>query len=394
MKPLKLNSFYKFICFVLLVILIVSAVGFAADGWQVTPNTPDSGEVGDKTDDADENKDGQTPSEDDNDNTEDENDKSNETDTDKDNTDATPVIPEEPKVIYTNSITGLEVTEEEFNALPIGVIVNPSAPLYGISDTDIAIEFPIEDGSTRLLAYSTSSEVLWKIGSLSATRNYITGTASFFGGIVVCYGKDDKVVYNAWETEKLELDLSAYTNAYYTENTLYVYTSESMITSALNRAPELSYTASGYKDAPYDFVSDTAFVGTTAANTVIIPFSANNESEFYYHEKTDKYLFYKSGSRKIDMLNGKNVSYTNVFLLFADAVTYEKADGTELVIDTTSGGTGYYVSKGMLTEFRWSTDKSGALHFSTLSGERLMINRGNAYMAFFKASNSAAVKAY
>ena len=72
MKPLKLNSFYKFICFLLLVILIVSAVGFAADGWQVPPNTPDSGDVGDKTDDTDENKDGQTPSDDDK-NTEDEN---------------------------------------------------------------------------------------------------------------------------------------------------------------------------------------------------------------------------------------------------------------------------------------------------------------------------------
>ena len=94
------------------------------------------------------------------------------------------------------------------------------------------------------------------------------------------------------------------------------------------------------------------------------------------------------------MLNGKNISYTNLFLLFADAVTYEKAEGTELIIDITSGGTGYYISKGMLTEFRWSTDKSGALHFSTLSGEKLSVNRGNSYMAFFKASNSSDVKLY
>lgn len=390
MKPLKLNSFYKFICFVLLVILIVSAVGFAADGWQI-PNTPDSGEIGNKTDDTDENKDGQVPSEDNN--NEGENNQSDKNDTDN-NTEQPPIIPEEPEVIYTSTITGLEITEEEFNTLPIGVIVNPSAPLYGISDADVAIEFPIEDGTTRLLSYSTSSDVLWKIGALSATRNYITGTAGFFGGIVVCYGNDDKVVYNAWETGKLELDLSRYASTYYTENTLYIYTSESMINSALNREPDLSYTASGYKDAPYDFISNTAFVGTTVANTVIIPFSSENESAFYYHENTGKYLFYKSGNRKIDMLNGKNISYTNLFLLFADAVTYEKADGTELVIDTISGGAGYYISKGMLTEFRWSTDKSGALHFSALNGEKLTVNRGNAYMAFFKASNSAEVKAY
>ena len=92
------------------------------------------------------------------------------------------------------------------------------------------------------------------------------------------------------------------------------------------------------------------------------------------------------------MLNGKNISYDNVFILFANATTYEKADGTELVIDTLSGGAGYYVSKGFAVEIRWCVDDSGDLQFLTLSGEKLTVNRGNSYIGYYKAANAFSAK--
>ena len=88
----------------------------------------------------------------------------------------------------------------------------------------------------------------------------------------------------------------------------------------------------------------------------------------------------------MDMLTGDNISFKNVFILFANATTYENSDGTELVIDTVSGGRGYYISNGGLTEFVWSTTKSGELVFKNLMGETLVVNRGNAYIAYYKAS--------
>ena len=90
----------------------------------------------------------------------------------------------------------------------------------------------------------------------------------------------------------------------------------------------------------------------------------------------------------MDMLTGENVSYKNVFILFADATTYEKAEGSELVIDVNSGGKGYYISNGTYSEFVWKTDVSGALTFFTLSGEILKVNPGNSYISFYKSSNS------
>ena len=389
MKPLKLNSFHKLVCFVLIVILVISVVGFAVDGWQGDQSkVPDSGDVSENTDNTDENKDGTQNAEKDpssignnSDNTDDSNGTSN-GDT------------SESPTVFTNPITGLVVTEEEYNSLPIGVIINPSAPLYSVSNSDLAIEFPIEDGSTRLLTYLSGEEILWKIGSLSASRKFISGMSDFFGGIVVCYGNDDKVTYNAWQTSDLTLDLSVYSDAYYAENTLYVYTSESMINTALNRNYDLALsTEASYKSAPYSFVDESsAAKGTTAASTLIIPFSTSNETELYYHEASGKYIYYKSGIRKLDMLTGENTAFANIFILFADATTYEKSEGTELVIDTYSGGKGYYVSGGTLTEFKWSVSSGGSLEFKSLSGETLKVNTGNAYIAYFKSANSSAVK--
>ena len=86
----------------------------------------------------------------------------------------------------------------------------------------------------------------------------------------------------------------------------------------------------------------------------------------------------------MDMLSGKNISYKNVFILFADSTTYEKSGGSELVVDIISGGRGYYISNGRYVEFTWSTDVSGALSFLTLSGEKLKVNPGNNYFAYYK----------
>ena len=389
MKPFKLTSAHKIVAFLVVSVLIVSAITLAVDGWSDTPKEPDSSDVGDNTDQADENKDGikppveeppsdvETPS----------TDNSNGTDTDIP-TDTPPVEPPEEK--YVSTITGLEVTKSQYEAIPYGVVVDPSAPLYGISSSDISFEFPIEDGSTRLLSYSTNDEVIWKIGTIKASRKFISNTSNFIGGIVVSYGNDDIVKYDIWDVDKIGLDLSQYSDCYYLENTLYIYTTENMITVAKNRLSTTSE-QSGYKNPPFLF-SEEKLTGATAAKNVTIPFSDTNSTELYYHEETDKYLYFKSGNRRMDMLNGKNIAYTNVFILFADATTYEKSHGTELVIDTLSGGRGYYISAGTLTEFSWTVDNSGSLVFKNLMGSTLTVNPGNSYVAYYKATCASKIK--
>ena len=375
MKSLNLKGFYKFVSLLLIAILVVSAVGIAASGRESTTDKPDSGDVDNTADNTDENKDGTTENNEDKTNTND-----NET-TNEELTPPSNIVPEE---IFLSKITGLQISKEEYNAIPKGMLVDPLRPLYGVSKSDLIIEFPIEDGTSRMLAYTTNAEVMWKIGALKATRNYISNMSNFFGGVVISYGNDDKVVYNAWDTDDIVLDLSQYSDCYYIENTLYVYTSEVMVDVAENRM-SASANLSEYKNAPYSF-SETTVSGVTDATTISIPYSGTNVTKLYYHEGSGKYLYYKGDNRRMDMLTGENVSFTNVFILFSNATTYENSDGCELVIDTVAGGRGYYISNGGLTEFLWSTNSSGELMFKNLMGETLEVNRGNAYIAYYKAS--------
>ena len=374
MQSSKTNGFYKLVSFIVIAVLLLCLVGFAANGWQSPPNDePESGENGDTSDKTDENKDGEdTPS------------------GDEIISDKPADLEEDPVIVYHNTLTGLSVSKEIYSAIPYAFVMNPSAPLYGVSSSELTIEFPLETGNTRIVAYTSDTSSLWKIGALAPTRNFISDMSNLFGGILISHGSDDIVKYNSNYTENKVLDLSAYENSYYRENTLYVYTTKELTENLLASTSGLE--GSEYKTPPYDFVSeDSAAIGNTSAKSVIIPYSLGNETQLYYSEQSGKYIYFKGGSRKVDLLSGDNISYTNIFVLFADATTYEKSDGTELVVDTSSGGYGYYVSGGYKTEIRWSINPSGNLEFKTLSGERLTVNRGNAYIGYFKASNANSV---
>lgn len=421
MKSSNANGLHKFLSVVLIAILLVFVVGFASNGWEEDQGKPDNGEDGNQTDDTDENKDG--TNEENKDNTKDDNDGNDKNEPPledgEDNTDGSvkdeltppndenneenkeedkeneqiPSPPEEvipPPPVYINTMTGLEVTEEQMNRIPLGFVFDPLAPLYGISSSELAIEFPTEDGTTRLLSYTTDNSALWKIGSLVETRAFISAMSHFFGGIVISYGNDDVIPYDIFDTSRFEFDLSKNQGSFHRENAKYVYTSYEKLTSALDTVHQ--DLGEAYKNSPFDFVSDGIITGVSEATAVTLPYSDKSATSLYYSEKTGKYLLYKGGNRKVDMLSGKNVSFDNVFVLFADATTYEKSSGTELVMDVMSGGKGYYVTKGTLTEFTWGLNELGEFNFYSLSGERLTVNTGNSYIGFYKSSESAKVK--
>ena len=139
MKSSKLNSLNRLLTFLLIAALLVCTVGFAAGGLQPDSNEPDSGENGSETDKTDENKDGSTDinppdssiDKDNNDNSDTENNKEN-------NNDETTQPPIEIPEKFYNTATGLEVSEEISKRAPIGFVINPNLPLYGISNADIS----------------------------------------------------------------------------------------------------------------------------------------------------------------------------------------------------------------------------------------------------------------
>lgn len=368
---------YKVLSAILICIVLILIVGIAANGWQKddineNDNISDGEEDKDNTDT--ENKNGDT--------NEDEGTADNNTDSDQ----TVNTEPEPPK--FYSYLSGLECAESISNSIPYAFVIEPNAPLYGVSDAEILIEIPIENGKTRYLMLKNDINELGKLGALAKTRNYISQIVKFFGGILVAHGNDDLVNYTSIP-QNLHLDMLENSSYIYKENGKNVYTDADKL-KTLTKNLGFDTTTLKTQSMPFNFSDDQAIKGKTSAKCITVPY-ANGEETVLLYASDGKYSLSKGGRSKVDMLTGENASFTNVFVLFADMVTYEMSDGTETVVKSETDGTGYYLTGGTLTEIRWSVDSSNNLTFTDLSGNKITVNRGNSYIGYYKASESNSV---
>ena len=381
MNTSKANGYNKLLVFFLIAVLLIFAFGFVADGWQLVqvPDEDNNGKTEDESGNADENKD---PTQDENGEGENE-----------------PEIPEEPKEPeiyipeYVDNLTGLETTEELAKRRPVSFVMNSSSPLYSISGASIIAEFPLENGDSRLLAFATDTDKLGKVGALSQTRGYISNISKSFGSILVSCGSDDRKDYESVDVAASHFDLTKFTGYHYTEFQTYCYSNGDLIDAGIANA-NIGTAVNSRQLLPYVFneFGAEAITGGANAKSVVIPYSADNVTELYYSEDIGGYALVKNGAVKTDLLCDKSVTFENAFILFADTVTYEGADGVEMIMSTIGCGTGYYVTEGTLMNISWSVTSSGDMTFTSEEGERLVINRGSSYIGFFKSSRVDEIK--
>ena len=361
MKTAKFSNLFRSVALFLVAVALIGTVGFAASGWQsITDPDDNSGNVADSNDDADNDK-NETP----NDNT------------------------GEPEIYipkYTSYLTGLELTEAEYFSRPVCFVTDTTYPCYGLSSASMLVELPTENGQTRLIAYLNATALPGKIGSITPSRGYIDNLINYFGGILVANGNDDSVRYSGFDISASRLDLSEKTGYHYTEYTKYVYTNGDLITAGTVNSGIASYI--GQQSAPYSFVDFGAdeIGGIQSASSITLPYAQGNETELVYSKATGNYTLYKSQQIKKDLLNDRALEYKNVFVLFADATTFESATVSQTVIDTVSGGNGKYFTNGACIDFTWSVDADGKMHFISYDGNTLTINRGSSYIGFVKSS--------
>ena len=356
----------------LIIVILVLTVSIAVSGWQADTKGENSGEDGNLTDNAD-NPNGDTENSD---------------GTADNNTlipeekPSAPVLPE-----YTYYLTGLECKAEMTSTLPFAFVMESKAPLYGITDTELMIELPTENGKTRYIVYKSDIAGLGKIGAISKSRDYIGAVAKNFGGILVANGEDDILSYSS-TPYTLHLDLSSRPEASYKENGKNLYTDAALVEDYL-RDESIDRESFRKQTMPFNFADFGQTVKcSTAASRVLIPYSDSDNTELVYDAQTEKYLLKKDGRFKTDMLTGENASFKNAFILFADSITYELSEGTESVLDVNGGGSGYYVTEGGLKEIKWSVDNNGNLVIKTLTSEILTVNRGTTYISYFKSAVS------
>ena len=370
---------YKVISAILIGIVLILVVGIAVNGWQEDqPNGDNSGDGGENNSTADADQPGGDTDEETSGTADNISDPTEgEEDEKKEN--------EEPK--FYNYLTGLECTEDVYRNIPYASVFEPNAPLYGISDAELVIEIPTENGNTRYMLFNSDISGLGKIGAFCKTRNYISQIVKFFGGIHVAYGKDDIVSYDAIPST-LHLNLAEKSDYVYKENGKNIYSDADKIeTLAENEGIDTKTLAN--QALPFEFCEINGKVkGKTLANKILIPYKTDLETALTYDEASGTYMLSKGGRNKIDMLDGSVAAFKNVFILFADMITYELSEGTQTVVQTATSGTGYYITCGTLIEIRWSVNDSGLLEFRDLNGDILTVNRGNSYISYYKSATA------
>ena len=370
MKNAEASNITKIIAAVIIGVMLIFMIGIVANGWQNDLNGENSGEVDDSNDNAD-NLNGDTDE--------------NEGTADNITVEKEPEIPK-----FMSYLTGLKITEDMDGILPYAILIEPGAPIYGISGSELTIEIPTENGNTRFVVYRNDISNLGKIGAITKTRNYISQTVKFFGGIQVAYGNDDIVSYSSIPST-LHIDLSKNSDYVYKENGKNIYTDRENL-ETLVKSEGIDLLSYKNQNMPFEFVEYYETVsGNASAETVLIPYTDTNSTYLKYDAASKTYHLYKGERAKVDMLDGKTALYKNVFVLFSNMITYELSSGTETVVDTASGGSGYYITDGTLTELRWSVDKNGNLTFKDLNENKLTVNRGNSYIGYYKASDLSSV---
>ncbi len=370
MNNSKTGSYGRLIAFFLVAVIVLCAFGFAVEGWQTKDNTP-TDNSGTST-----NPEGEIPGA--------------EAPSDDVQAGANPQLPTNPS--STDYITGLEISDDELNLSYISFTLDSTAPLYGIHSTELLIEIPIEN-DTRYLVFTKNVKEIGKIGSIAPTRAYISALTKSFCSVLVSLGNDDTVNYPSIDISDKHFDLTKNIGYSYTEYSKYNYSNGQLIDAGLTNL-DISLDCQDAHTVPYTFadLSEGLISGNLPAQSVTLPFGDTSSTKLTYSQEKGTYILSKNDSTKIDLLTDSPLEFTNVFVLFADSITYEDEGGSEMVMNTAGSGKGIYITAGTAQNITWVSDESGAMTFLDESQNILTVNRGTSYIGFVKSARMADVK--
>ena len=114
-------------------------------------------------------------------------------------------------------------------------------------------------------------------------------------------------------------------------------------------------------------------------DSINVYFSGTNDDAFFqYDPLTGLYSKSQYGNPQIDETNGTQITFTNVFVLYANIQPH---GDTTIDAYLEDGGEGWYVSDGRVVPITWS--KSGVndpIVVYNENGQELEVNRGRSYI--------------
>ena len=326
----------------------------------------------------------------------------------------TPEPPYDPNVL-TGEKRGADDSED---SRIIGVMINNMSntsfqnarPHRGISAAKMLIEIEVEGGITRFCALFNNTSQIPELGPIRSGRDQFLQLIMPWQAV---YYHDGESVFTTrfikdWEYWKLNFGGLKYfntpTQTFYAHrdkrgrNVDYChteFTSGEEIQKAIDKA-ELDmtrkYNSTFFKFADYRYGEYIDLAGCDSAVSVTLRLSSSYRTYFDYDEETKLYMMSqysaatKSVSPTIDELNGEQLGFTNLVVLFTEIEAYPGDSKNIQSVDYRFGGVGYYFTNGRARYVAWRKGPPNQVLLlvdpESPTEEMITLNPGKTYLTF------------
>ena len=299
-----------------------------------------------------------------------------------------PEIPAVPEGMARSYLTGEWIDETIANQRPLAVMLGNTkiaTPQYGITDADVIYEAAVEGQETRLMAIFQDYANLEKLMSIRSCRHYYVHWALEFDAIYAHYGQ---AVYALQYLDQHVIDnLNGLTlgNAYYRTTDRVAphnaYTDAAHLQAGIQSLGYSQQYPEGYT-GHYQFAPEgTEITLDEGAPATLVKLDNfwDNHPWFEYNAETREYSRFQFNAPHVDQLTGQQLTCDNIILQYSGYQAYD-ANGY-LNIDTQSGGSGKYITRGKAIDITWSKDSQwGTTHYYDSNGQEIQLNRGKTWV--------------
>ena len=309
-----------------------------------------------------------------------------------------------------NPITGLQTMDPANVGLrSVAVVINNShaaIPQRGISAADAIYEYQTEGGQTRLLALFADVNTIPEIGSLRSARILSTDLAAGNNSVFIHFGRNARVpdhiaAYGIDHIDGNSCSAGVYSSANYADGYVdlpdglffwrdAVWKSQraiehTAVTDGRHILEAIEYNEISMTNTEdrmlFNFVpGNSADIATgDPCEQINVYFSGTNpDALFTYDPLTGLYSKSEYGNPQIDETTGTQISFTNVFVLYANIQPH---GDTTIDAYLEDGGEGWYVSEGRIIPITWSKPSPvDPIVIYNENGQEVDVNRGRSYI--------------
>lgn len=300
------------------------------------------------------------------------------------------------------------------NGRIVGVMVNNisntsrqnARPQRGLSSADLLIECKVEGGITRFCAVFHDADSIQEIGPLRSGRDQFLQLLMPYQALYYHDGESAACTkfINVYNYSGLNIGGKSYFNTPVHphvahrdsrgRNVAYEHTEftsgKEIKQAAGNAGIGLTYANETpfFHFADYRTAASNDLPGAPAAKTISITHSESYRTRLTYNSwgRSYKLEMYnrskKAYENTVDELTGKQLTFDNVVVCFADIAAYAGDSHDVQSVNYVAGGQAYLFTRGGVQVGRWEKPHpTHPLKLYTETGEEMTLNRGKTYLA-------------